>query len=60
MNGVDSTRPTSKIDTMFGWFRSEAVRASFSRRARRSGSPDRASGSNLIATSRPRRVSRAR
>src|SRR5580765_1664663 len=45
---------------MFGWFRAEADLASRSKRARRSASDEISAGSTLIATSRPRRVSRAR
>ena len=45
---------------MLGWFRAEADRASFSNRFSRSWSEASASGSTLIATSRARRVSRAR
>src|SRR5262245_24937315 len=45
---------------MWGWLRLETVRASRSKRWRRSGLPARCSGRTLIATVRSRRVSRAR
>ena len=45
---------------MFGDLRTEAARASLTRRARRSGSYSNEDGRNLRATSRPRRVSSAR
>src|SRR2546425_2924332 len=45
---------------MFGWFSAAAARASFSNRPRRSASPEKAAGRILMATSRPRRGSRAR
>ncbi len=45
---------------MLGWFNAEADRASFSNRRSRSWSDASDSGSTLIATSRARRLSRAR
>ena len=45
---------------MYGWLSAEAARASRSRRETRAGSRASATGSVLRATSRPRRVSRAR
>ena len=44
---------------MWGWFSADAARASCSKRRRRSGSAATPAGSTLIATVRPRRVSRA-
>src|SRR5580693_71690 len=45
---------------ILAWFRAEIVRASRSKRSRSSGRPENLSGKILTATSRPRRVSRAR
>src|SRR5580704_4147434 len=45
---------------ILAWFRAEIVRASRSNRSRSSGRPENLSGKILTATSRPRRVSRAR
>src|SRR5215510_7894466 len=45
---------------MFGWFNEASVLASRSNLATRSGSCANASGNTLIATSRPRLISRAR
>src|SRR5262245_24717254 len=45
---------------MFGWFNAEAARASRSKRASASALPESAASTTLIATSRPRRGSRAR
>jgi hypothetical protein len=50
----------SWIVTMFGWFKAETAFASFSKRLKRSGLEASASGNTLIASSRERRVSRAR
>ena len=60
MKGVAAERPISWIVTMLGWFRAEAERASISKRDSRTGSRDISPESALSATSRPRRVSRAR
>src|ERR1035438_340821 len=46
--------------TMWGWLSAATARASRWKRARRSRSVDMAAGSTLMATSRPRRGSRAR
>src|SRR5450631_4487658 len=46
--------------TMFGWLSADAVRASVSKRRRRSASSETECGNTLIATLRPRRTSRAR
>ena len=48
------------IAAMLGWFNEARTLASRSKRARRSGSVATASGSTLIATSRPSFVSSAR
>src|SRR6185436_13993197 len=45
---------------MFGWLSAAAARASSSKRCNRSMSAEKDDGSTLIATSRPRRASRAR
>src|SRR5262249_40524832 len=45
---------------MLGWFKADAARASFSKRFNREGSAETSAGRTLIATSRARRVSRAR
>jgi hypothetical protein len=45
---------------MFGWLRAEAARASTSNRLRVSGCPSTRRAITLMATSRCRRVSRAR
>lgn len=55
-----STSPTSCSVTMPGWFNEPAARASRSMRARSERSPLLSFGSNLSATSRPRRSSTAR
>ncbi len=55
-----SSRPTSKSVQMCGWLRLDIVRASASNRARASTFSERSGDSTLTATSRPRRVSRAR
>ena len=60
MKAVSPSRPISWIVTMLGWFSAEAARASCSNRASRSRSCASASGRTFSATSRPRRVSRAR
>src|SRR5688500_197302 len=60
MNGAPACWPMSWTARMFGWFSAAAARASCSNRASRSGSVEKAAGSTLIATSRPRRASRAR
>jgi hypothetical protein len=60
MNVVDPTESISKIDTILGWFKAEAVRASFSNRWSLAASEARLSGSTLIATSRDNFMSRAR
>ncbi len=44
---------------MLGWFKAEADRACFSKRLSLEGSEATSAGRTLIATSRPRRVSRA-
>ncbi len=60
MYEIPPSDPMSWIVTMFGWFRAEADRASFSKRFNRSASDASSAGSTLIATSRSSRVSRAR
>jgi hypothetical protein len=45
---------------MLGWFNADADRASFSKRLSLDASDASSAGSTLIATSRLRRVSRAR
>ncbi len=58
--GAPSSSRTSKSAAIPGWFRAARSRASWSKRERRSAFPTRSSGRALSATSRPRRVSRAR
>src|SRR5262245_57548340 len=60
MKGVASSVPMSNTARMLGWLSAAAARASCSNRRRRSTSAEPAVGSTLIATSRPRRGSRAR
>ncbi len=60
MNGVPSSWPISWIVTMLGWLSAEAERASASNRESRAGSRESSPERALSATSRPRRVSRAR
>ena len=55
-----SSRPTSKIERMFGCENCEIVFASRSKRWRISASAERCADSTLTATSRPSRVSLAR
>jgi len=57
---VPASSPKSWRATMFEWLKAATARASRSKRFRRSGSRAKASGRTLTATSRPRRVSRAR
>ena len=57
---MSSCRPTSNTGQMCGWLSVASVRASRSNRCLRSGSPATWAGSTLMATSRPRRESRAR
>jgi hypothetical protein len=57
---VPPTSSTEWRTTMFGWLSPATVRASRSKRASRSGCAATSAGSTLTATSRPRRVSRAR
>src|SRR5579862_3820981 len=59
-NGAPPWTPMSWIPRIFGWLSAAIVRASCSNRRSRSASVATASGSTLIATSRPSRVSRAR
>ncbi len=60
MKSMASADSISWMVTIFGWFRAEAARASWTKRRRRDSSVRRSAGRTLIATSRPRRVSRAR
>src|SRR6266496_3902018 len=60
MKSFPSADSISWMVTMFGWLRAEAARASWTKRRRRLSSAIRSAGRTLIATSRPRRVSRAR
>ena len=57
---MSSWLPTSKSVQMLGWLSAETARASLANRARRAGSLDRCAGRTLMATTRSRRVSRAR
>src|ERR1041385_3743076 len=50
----------SKSSRMLGWFNDATVRASTSKRRKRSGSCVNVGGRTLMATSRPKRVSFAR
>ena len=59
-NRTPSASSVEKIVTMCGWLRAATACASRSKRARASGSCAIWTGSALIATSRPSRVSRAR
>jgi len=58
--GWPSSVPASKTATMCAWLRAEAARASRSNREPSSGSLAYDAGSSFRATSRSRRVSRAR
>ena len=58
--GAGSSRPGRDDPAIFGWLSAASTLASRSKRARRSGSCATASGSTLIATSRPSLVSSAR
>ncbi len=60
MKGVSASWPISWIVTIEGWFRAEADLASASKRESRWGSSESSPERALTATSRPRRVSRAR
>ncbi len=57
---MPSSSSTAYSVTMFGWFSPASVRASRSSWASRSGEAPTASGSSFTATSRSRRMSRAR
>lgn len=59
-NGVSSTTPSSWIAMMLGCDRAATARASVSNRWRMAGSAAMCGAMTLMATSRPRRVSRAR
>src|SRR5580765_2045550 len=60
MNGAPRSVPMSWTARMFGWLSAAAARASSSKRCNRSVSAEKDDDSTLIATSRPRRESRAR
>lgn len=58
--GNRGDRRCRKLRRMFGWLSAAAARASCVKRCRRSPSAEKDDGRTLIATSRPKRGSRAR